>query len=115
MSTPNPHNHEPNHGDRDLPELRARWIDRYGPLVATQLEPDHRYSLMTVGGAEYAFTDYVRYVRALRRVWISGLIPEPLGTVAGSDLVDVAPNLRAVDPDPEDLGGRIRRSRSRFT
>jgi hypothetical protein len=96
-------------------ELRRAWQARYGPLVAEQLDPDCRYSLVRVGSVEYAFTRYESYVRALRHTWDGGLVPEPLPSVGAEALLDIAPNLHAVDPD---LAG-VRRSdverRSRFT
>lgn len=106
MSTPNPHDHDPIGSDRRLAELREHWSARYGPLVAMQLEPDRRYSLVRVGSAEYAFTDHDRYVRALRDAWDARLVLEPLPSAMGSELPDVAPNLKAVDPEPDDLRKR---------
>jgi hypothetical protein len=103
MSAPDPHDDRPIEGDRRLADLRERWIAHYGPKVAAQLEPDRRYSLVRVGTAEYAFADYERYVRALRHLWDSQLVPQPLPGVIGSKLLDVAPNLKAVDPNPDDL------------
>jgi hypothetical protein len=103
MSTPDPSNHPRFKRDRSVAKLRERWIAQYGQRVAAQLEPDRRYSLVRVGSDEYAFTDYERYVRMLRRVWDSQLVPEPLASVLGSELLNVAPRLRAVDPDPDDL------------
>jgi hypothetical protein len=79
--------------------LRERWAARYGPQLAAQLEPDRRYSLLRVGAAEYAFTSYDRYVAALKRVWSEEQVPEPRPSARGSELLDVAPNLRGVDPD----------------
>jgi hypothetical protein len=114
VSTPNPHNHEQVASDGQVVELRQRWTARYGALVATQLEPDRRYSLVRVGSAEYAFTDYDRYVRALRHLWSSRVIPEPLTHVVGWDLLHLAPNLQAVDPDPAELRGPHERGGSRF-
>jgi hypothetical protein len=114
MPTPNTHDHDHSRGDRRLAELRERWTASYGPLVAMQLEPDRRYSLVRVGSAEYAFTDHDRYVRSLRHVWGAQLVAEPLRSAMGAELQDVAPNLKAVDPDPDDLRphdrGRSRRS-----
>jgi hypothetical protein len=112
MSTPNPHDRDSSGGDRRLAELRDRWTTGYGPAVAMQLEPDCRYSLVRVGAAEYAFTDHDRYVRSLRQVWGAGLVAEPLRSAIGAELHDVAPNLKAVDPDPDDLRPR---GRSRFS
>jgi hypothetical protein len=78
--------------------LRERWAARYGPQLAAQLEPDRRYSLLRVGAAEYAFTDYDRYVAALKHVWSEDQVPEPRPSTLGSDLLDVAPDLRGLDP-----------------
>lgn len=44
-------------------------------------------------------TSYDRYVAALKHVWSAGLVPEALPSASGSQLLEVAPNLRAVDPD----------------
>jgi len=115
MSTPDPHNHDPIGSDRQLAELRERWTARYGPLVAAQLKPDRRYSLVRVGSAAYAFTNYDRYVHALSDVWGSQLVPETLPSVVGSKLLDVAPNLQAVDPDLDDLRRSDAERRSRFS
>jgi hypothetical protein len=106
MSTPSSHEHY-----REPSALRERWVAQYGPVVALQLEPQRRYSIVRIGAVEYAFTDYDRYARALRRIWDARRMPEPLGSAAGSDLLDIAPNLQAVDPDPDDAGGPFKRSR----
>jgi hypothetical protein len=103
MSTPDPSHHQPVESERLLAELRERWMAQYGPRVAAELEPDRRYSLVRVGSAEYAFTEYDRFVRALHHTWDSQLVPEHLPSVTGSELLDVAPNLQAVDPDLDDL------------
>jgi hypothetical protein len=103
MSTPDPSDQRPVESDRLLAELRDRWIAQYGPRVAAQLEPDRRYSLVRVGSAEYAFTEYDRFIRALRHTWDSQLVTEHLPSVIGSKLLAVASNLRAVDPDLDDL------------
>jgi hypothetical protein len=102
MSSPQPR--KPDHlgSDARVTQLRERWIARYGAGIAAQLEPDRRYSLVKVGAAEYAFTSYERYVAALKHVWSAELVPEPLPSVVGSELLEVAPNLRAVDPDLDD-------------
>jgi hypothetical protein len=102
MTTPDPHHQPPTEGDPAIAELRRRWIDRYGPLVAGQLEPARRYSLVRVGTAEYAYTTYNRYVEALGRAWSAGLVPEPLPSTVGSELLEVAPNLKGVDADIDD-------------
>jgi hypothetical protein len=90
--------------NHEIGELRARWIDRYGPYVAAQLEADRRYSLVRVAQTEFAYTTYDLYTRALAQLWDSGLVPEPLPSTKGSELLDVAPNLQAVDLDPDELG-----------
>jgi hypothetical protein len=95
--------------------MRRSWIDRYGSLVAEQLEPAQRYSLVRVGGAEFAYRSYDRYVRALGQVWSAGLVPESLGSVEATRLLEVAPNLRAVDADLEDLRASDLGRSSRFS
>jgi hypothetical protein len=104
MATPHPHHNPLTETERRLAELRRRWIDRYGPVVAGQLEPDRRYSLVRVGSAEYAYTSYSGYVRALGQAWSTGLVPAPLPSAVGSELLDVAPNLKGVDSDLDQLG-----------
>jgi|Tabmets5t2r1_1033131.scaffolds.fasta_scaffold89970_2 hypothetical protein len=76
-----------------------RWIGQYGRALAERLEPERRYSLLRVGAAEFAYTTYDRYLRALNQVWSAGLVPEPLGLVKGSSLLEVVPNLRDIDAD----------------
>jgi hypothetical protein len=115
MSSPQPRNPDHLGGDPRLAELRKRWIARYGTRVAARLEPDRRYSLVKVGAAEYAFTDYDRYVAALKHVWSAELVPEPRPSAVGSELLEVAPNLRAVDPDLDDLRAAGVDDRSRFS
>jgi hypothetical protein len=83
--------------------LRERWIDHYGEFVAEQLTPECRYSVLRVGLAEFAYTTYDAYVRALGHAWSAGLIPQPLGAITGDRLLDVAPNLRGVDADLTNL------------
>jgi hypothetical protein len=83
--------------------LDERWIDQYGQALAGRLEPERRYSLLRVGAAEFAYTTYDRYVRALDQVWSAGLVPEPLGLVEGSRLLEVVPNLRDIDGDLSEL------------
>ena len=61
------------------------------------------YSLVRIGSAEYAYTSYSRYVRALDHAWSVGLVPEPLPSTIGSEMLNVAPNLRGVDADLTDL------------
>jgi hypothetical protein len=79
--------------------LRETWIDRYGPLVAEEIEADRRYSLVKFGTLEFAYSTYEGYVRALRQAWDAGFVPEPLGSAKGSRLLDTAPNLVGVDAD----------------
>jgi hypothetical protein len=83
--------------------LHERWIDHYGEFVAEQLTPERRYSVLRVGLAEFAYTTYDAYVRALGQAWSAGLIPQPLGAITGDRLLDVAPNLRGVDADLTNL------------
>jgi hypothetical protein len=103
MSTPQPDDPGPARSDPRVARLRERWTARYGPRIAAQLEPDRRYSLVKVGAAEYAFTSYDRYVAALKRVWSDEQVPEPRPSVLGSELLEVAPDLRGVDPGFDDL------------
>ena len=104
ISSPDPHQPVPRASDPRLAELQERWRARFGPRVAMELEPDRRYSVVRIGSSEYAFRDHGRYVRVLRDAWSGGFVPEPLPSAMGRELLDVAPNLRAVDPDPEDVG-----------
>lgn len=84
-------------------EARRAWVDVYGLPLAQRLEVDRRYSLVTVGAAQYAFTTYDAYTRAMGHIWSAGLVPEPLPTTRGADLPAVAPHLWDVDPDLGDL------------
>jgi hypothetical protein len=95
--------------------LHERWIDRYGPVLAEQLQPDQRYSLVRLGAVEFAYTTYDGYVRALGQAWSAGFVPQPLGLVEGSRLLEVAPNLRAVDADLSDLQPSDVERSSRFS
>jgi hypothetical protein len=95
--------------------LHERWIDRYGPVLAEKLEPDRRYSLVRLGAAEFAYTTYDGYVRALAQAWSAGFVPQPLGLVEGSRLLEIAPNLRAVDADLSDLQASDVERSSRFS
>ncbi len=83
--------------------IEEQWAARYGPLVAEQLDPDRRYTLIRIGAAEFAYTDHERYLRALGRAWEIGLCPDPLPSAYGRDLPGVAPNLQGVDLDLADL------------
>ena len=82
-----------------LDELRGEWAEIYGELVAAQLEPDRRYTLLRLGAAEFAYTTFEHYLRALGQGWAAGLVPEPLPTAEGRRLAQVAPRLRGVDTD----------------
>jgi hypothetical protein len=95
--------------------LRERWIDHYGPLLAGQLHPECRYSVVRIGTAEFAYTSYNAYVRALGQAWRAGFIPHPLGAVAGERLLEIAPNLRGVDADLTSLQASDVERSSRFS
>jgi hypothetical protein len=96
-------------------QLRDLWIARYGGLVAAQLHPDRRYSLVRVGRVEFAYTTYDRHVAALKQVWAAGLVPEPLPSVHGAGMLDVAPNLQGVDSDLSELRAGDTERRPRFS
>jgi hypothetical protein len=83
--------------------LHEQWTAQYGPLVADQLHPSARYTLIRIGSAEFAHTDLNHYLRGLGQAWAAGFVPDPLPTAAGSDLLEAAPNLRGVDVDLTDL------------
>ena len=89
--------------EKALISLQEHWITQYGPLVADQLRPNVRYTLIRIGTAEFAYTDFDRYVRALGQAWEGSFIPEPLPSAADADLVRAAPNLRGVDLDLTDF------------
>ena len=72
-------------------------------MVGKRADAERRYALVRLGVAEFAFTSYDNYFRALGRMWAAGLVPEPLPSVRGADLARAAPNLKAVDPDLTDL------------
>ena len=95
--------------------MLERWTDQYGQALAGRREPERRYSLLRVGATEFAYTTYEKYVRALDQAWAAGFVPEQLGLVEGSKLLDVAPNLRDIDADVADLqASNVERS-SRFS
>ena len=96
-------------------EERQRWIDHYGPVLAEQLDPGQRYSVVKVGIAEFAYTSYDGSVRALRQIWSAGLVPESLSSVASSKLLEIAPNLRALDADLSGLQASDVERSSRFS
>jgi hypothetical protein len=95
--------------------LHERWIDRYGPVLAEQLQADRRYSLVRLGAVEFAYTTYDGYVRALGQAWSAGFVPQPLGLVEGANLLEVAPNLRGVDADLSELQPSDVERSSRFS
>ena len=105
----------PMEGDPRPGNLRERWSESYGPLVAEQLRADRRYTLFRVGSSEFAYTSYEGYVRALKRAWALGFVPEPLPSATGTDILDTAPNLRGVDLDLSDLRPSDVRRPSRFS
>jgi hypothetical protein len=88
------------YGKDPVREAQRRWVERYGRLVAQQLEPYQRYTLLHVGDVQYAYTTYERCVRALRDAWAAGLVPSlGRGGVRGVDLPDLAPRLAGVDSE----------------
>jgi hypothetical protein len=84
-------------------EARRAWTEAYGLPLADRLEVERRYALVRVGDAEYAFSDYDRYMHAMSAVWAAGLVPEPLPSTLGADLPAAAPRLRELDPDLADM------------
>jgi hypothetical protein len=91
-------------GRRGEPERdRQRLLDAYGNFLAAQIEPDRRYSLIRVPGAEFAYTNYTQYARALGDAWAAGLVPETPPAVAGRALPGAAPRLLGVDSDLADF------------
>ena len=96
-------------------EEGQRWIDHYGPVLAGQLDPGHRYSVVKVGIAEFAYTSYDGCVRALQQIWSAGLMPQSLRSVASSKLLEIAPNLRALDADLSGLQASDVERSSRFS
>jgi hypothetical protein len=104
-----PHGHDPVH------EAKRGWVELYGPLLAEQLAPYERYTLLHVGDVQYAYTSYDRCVRALREAWDAGFVPRlGKGGVRGVELSDLAPRLQGVDSDLTELGRADTESRRRF-
>jgi hypothetical protein len=98
--------------DEHLREASRAWVEAYGIPLAQKLEPRRRYSLVSVGDVEYAFSSYESYTRAMSEIWSAGLVPEPLPSTLGADLPSVAPRLRDVDPDLGDMtAADVRRPR----
>lgn len=88
------------HFDRDVAtHLRDRWTAAYGRLLAMQLEPGRRYSMLKVGAAEFAYTRYDQFVEALAEMWAAGRSVEQRPSVLGRELPDAAPGLRGIDSD----------------
>ena len=83
--------------------LRDQWTNRYGPLRAERIEAERRYSLVDVGGLEFAYSAYEGYTRALRAAWDAGYVPRPKGSALGSQLRETAPNLVGVDAELSQL------------
>jgi hypothetical protein len=65
-----------------------------------RVEANRRYSLMSVAGGQFAYSDPAEYLRALGRAWSAGLQPEPLPSALGEELPEVAPDLLGVDSPP---------------
>jgi hypothetical protein len=83
---------------RRLRAAEERWAKAYGEQVAKKLEWDRRYVIVRIGSSEFAFSDYDRYVAALRDAWAAGFVPEHgPNLVRGADLPDAAPALRGVN------------------
>jgi hypothetical protein len=80
-------------------QLREHWVAAYGRLLAMQLEPTRRYSMLKVGAAEFAYTRYDQFVEALAEMWAAGQPVEQRPSVLGSELPGAAPALRGVDSD----------------
>ena len=80
-----------------------RLLDAYGNFLAAQIEPERRYSLIRVPGAEFAYTNYTQYARALGDAWAAGFIPETPPAVVGRALPGAAPRLLGVDSDLADF------------
>jgi len=93
------HSDRPGESERD----REGLIHAYGKFLARQIEPGRHYSLIRIGGAEFAYTNYGQYTRALGDAWAAGLIPESPPSVVGRALPRVAPRLRGVDSDLGEL------------
>jgi len=93
------------------------WKEFYEPVVAEQLRPDTRYSIVRLRDVQYAFTTYEAHARALGQIWDAGLLPESGPTaVLGADLPEVAPKLLGVDTDLGDLRrSDFEQRRRRFT
>jgi hypothetical protein len=103
------------YGEDPIREAKRRWVERYGPLVAEQIEPYGRYTLLHVGDVEYAYTSYERCVHALRDAWHAGLVPRlGRGGVRGVDLPEFAPRLQGVDSDLSELRRPDTERRRRF-
>jgi hypothetical protein len=102
---------------RPQPVHVRKWLELYDPLVVEQLKPEERYSIVRVGGVQYAFTSYEAHVRALHQVWAAGLIPSSgPAAVRGADLPDFAPELKGVDVDLTDIqSADVGQRRRRFS
>jgi hypothetical protein len=78
---------------------RRGLIAAFGEFLASQIEQERRYSLVSIGDADFAYTHYGQYARALQDVWAAGLVPETHAAVLGTDLPQAAPHLRGIDSD----------------
>lgn len=81
------------------PAQRERLDEAYGPLLARQIDPDSRYSVVRVSDVELAYTDYDLHVAALSDAWDAGHVPSGSPAAPGRDLPVEAPGLRGVDCD----------------
>lgn len=80
-------------------EARERWRNAgYPPQVIESLRWDRRYSLIRIGGSDFAFSRPALYVAALRTAWAAGFAPDQgPGSILGIDLPEVTSCLRGVD------------------
>jgi len=80
-------------------ELEEALTDAYGLSLARDIDPSRRYSIVTVGSFQFAFSTYETYMHGLEQIWEAGLVGEPAPSAFGHQLPGAAPNLRAIDPD----------------
>ena len=90
--------------------------ERYGGLIAVQLDPAQHYRVLKVGGKRFAFSREDRYGRALGTAWDLGFVPEPEGRMLGAELPDRIESLDDVDPDLADFSpDDLRAGKGRFS
>jgi hypothetical protein len=100
----------------ERPSAGAPLREFYDPLVADQCHPNERYSVISVGSVQFAYTTYEAHARALNQIWDAGLVPGSAPTaVRGVDLPKVAPKLQGVDLDLSDLTPADVEPRRRFS